>query len=232
MDSVIELMLNLQRHRSAVVRCEDEIATANVTIKEGQKKIDELENQLLILEDRLKSNKNLIKQGELDLSGLEERKEKAKTRLSAAASQKEMDALNHEIEKFSEESGSLEEELLTAMDNLSILEAEIEKGKEKLADEKARGANELNTMQERIARFTEEKSKHQNEYDGLMPDLPVQQKGRFTKLAASDGGIAIVKVDGGVCGGCHFNVPAAEASNINDGELGVCSNCGKFLYKE
>jgi predicted nucleic acid-binding Zn-ribbon protein len=62
----------------------------------------------------------------------------------------------------------------------------------------------------------------------LRGELPEAILKRYDQLRAS--GIAVVKENDGVCGGCRLSVPKGDLNRMYRGAIPwVCPNCGKFL---
>ena len=54
----------------------------------------------------------------------------------------------------------------------------------------------------------------------------------YDKLRGGMGGIAIARMIGGQCGGCHLGLSAMEVARLRklpDGEIAHCEECGRIL---
>jgi len=53
---------------------------------------------------------------------------------------------------------------------------------------------------------------------------------RYDDLRAKSGGVGIVQVVSGNCGGCGMTLPTAQTKHVRDGDsIEVCENCGRLL---
>jgi predicted nucleic acid-binding Zn-ribbon protein len=55
---------------------------------------------------------------------------------------------------------------------------------------------------------------------------------RYEQLRARHGGVAIARLEGSRCGGCHLDLSTAELNelrSLGSGELAECPNCGRLL---
>ncbi len=56
-------------------------------------------------------------------------------------------------------------------------------------------------------------------------------RSRYERLVRSKGGIVVVGVQHGVCGGCHMKLPTAViVACQGEQDLVTCINCGRILY--
>lgn len=63
--------------------------------------------------------------------------------------------------------------------------------------------------------------------------VPQNLLAKYEKLREVRGGQVIVPVDGDVCGGCRAELPPQLIIDLKSTDkLGVCDNCGRFLYAE
>jgi predicted nucleic acid-binding Zn-ribbon protein len=57
----------------------------------------------------------------------------------------------------------------------------------------------------------------------------------YERLRERLGGVAVARVQGGVCGGCHLSLSAADLDRFNKlapGGHATCEDCGRLLIRE
>jgi uncharacterized protein len=65
----------------------------------------------------------------------------------------------------------------------------------------------------------------------FVSELPWADLQMYERLRRAKGGLAVVAVRGGLCGGCHVGVPANTLRQARSGtELTSCPTCGRILY--
>ena len=53
---------------------------------------------------------------------------------------------------------------------------------------------------------------------------------RYEGIAAQEGGVGIVAIQNGLCGGCHNQLPTGFVTRVRDGQLVICERCRRILY--
>ncbi len=74
------------------------------------------------------------------------------------------------------------------------------------------------------------------ELAGIGPAAPRSSPGstpahldRYERLRARLGGVAVARLDGNRCGGCHLDLSTAELADVRAVELADCPQCGRML---
>lgn len=108
-----------------------------------------------------------------------------------------------------------EKEIAAASDELKRLEAEWRARQQKIAAD-------VDTMKNKLARLKEKRQ-------GLAADIEPAVMGFYEKLKKSKG-LAVVKVEQGICRGCRISLPTSEIQRVRSGTLVQCSSCGRILF--
>lgn len=53
---------------------------------------------------------------------------------------------------------------------------------------------------------------------------------RYEGIAAQEGGLGIVPIHNGLCGGCHNALPTDFVARVRDGQIVICERCRRILY--
>jgi predicted nucleic acid-binding Zn-ribbon protein len=65
--------------------------------------------------------------------------------------------------------------------------------------------------------------------------VPVDLQSVYDRLRARLGGVAVARLVGNHCDGCHLTLPAVELDRVRhlpEGELVTCEQCGRILVRE
>jgi len=144
---------------------------------------------------------------------------------------KEMQALQREIDQIKQGNLQSEEQLISVLEELEA-EGNILKEKEeelKAMEEEWRGKRqEAEAQLVELEQAVTEASKTRGETASrLNGDLI----GRYELIFARRGGMAVVMVSGGICQGCHMNIPPQLWNEIiRSDKLILCPSCHRILY--
>ena len=144
---------------------------------------------------------------------------------------KEMQAIQREIDQIKQGNTQLEEELISVLEELEA-EGNTLKEKEqvlKTIEEEWQGKRqEVETQLAELDQAVTEASKTRGETASrLNGDLI----GRYEMIFARRGGVAVVMASGGICQGCHMNIPPQLWNEIiRSDKLILCPSCTRILY--
>ncbi len=160
------------------------------------------------------------------------------TKLAAAEEQlfsgkvknpKELTNLQHEVEAFKSRRNQLEEKALEIIDKAEQAEASVAKTNkelEKLTAEWQSQQKQLNDEMKRLeATLTELKGKRQR----LSGEID-SEAFEFYQSLRKGKGIAVARVEQGICRGCRISLPTTDLQQARGGNLVQCSSCGRILF--
>lgn len=144
---------------------------------------------------------------------------------------KEMQALQREIDLIKQGNSQLEDELISVLEELEA-EGNILKEKEeglKAMEEEWRGKRqEAEAQLAELDQAVTEASKTRGETASQLNEDLI---GRYELIFARRGGIAVVMASGGICQGCHMNIPPQLWNEIiRSDKLILCPSCHRILY--
>ncbi len=150
------------------------------------------------------------------------------------ANPRELQALQDEIASLKRRISQLEDQELELMEQIEPLDADIVRltGERRAGDEQA-GALRAQIAEEEVAIEAEMASveaERASIAEGIDPDL----RADYERLRPQMGGIAIARLVGGSCGGCHLGLSAVELDRIKrlppDATV-HCEECGRLLAR-
>ena len=160
------------------------------------------------------------------------------TKLAAAEEQlfsgrvkipKELSNIQHEVEAFKARRDKLEEKALEIIDKAEQSEAsvaQINKELEKLTAEWQRQQKQLNDEMERLkTTLADLKAKRQR----LAGEID-SEAFEFYQSLREGKGIAVARVEQGICRGCRISLPTTDLQQARSGNLVPCSSCGRILF--
>jgi len=233
MNREIALMIELQQYWDTVLSMRAAMMKSERLIANREEEHDKKLQAVIALENEIVDEKRLVKEREIDLSEKDAAVRKLEERKLMVRNKKELRALENEMDGIHEERSACEDELLVLFDNLEEKEQQLQVMKGELEELGEKVKNSIAQLQEDIEEKTVTLEENQQKYDQLLSQLSPSNESRFKKLAESGDGKAIVKLEDGICTGCHTKLPAHEILDASKNEMiTICTNCGRFIYSE
>ena len=231
MHSELEQLLILQDRDQKIRQIGTEIETVPLRRKS-------LEAQLAASRASLEALKQKARQVEMDRKKLEldvgirsETIARLKTQQYQTRKNDEFQAIGHEIERYENEVGKIEDEELELMVLADKVKADLADEEKKAAEAKDSIARQTADLDEKSKALDSQLKALTTERSELAGKIDEDLLGRFERLFKSKGDAAVVAIEHGVCTGCHMKVTTATASQVRAGkELISCENCGRILF--
>jgi predicted nucleic acid-binding Zn-ribbon protein len=171
------------------------------------------------------------KRMELDVGTRTESIARLRTQQYQTRKNDEFQALGHEITRYENEIGKIEDEELELMVAADKVKAELTAEEKKAAGTKesiARQTTDLEEKSKALQSRLEELTKESAELAGQIDE---DLLARFERLFESKGDAVVVALEHEVCTGCHMKVTTQTAHRVKAGkEIVSCENCGRILY--
>ncbi|MCU0821810.1 MAG: C4-type zinc ribbon domain-containing protein [Spirochaetes bacterium] len=234
MNKDIETMIELQRYWDGVLRALGEIEKAESSIKRYNKELEDTKRIFAGLEFDIKNIKMEIKQKEIDLAEKDDKGKKLENRRFSVKTEKELAAIDRELETINSERGSLEEKLIELFDRLEKKQSDRAAAENGLSEVSKRAGEQIKNLEERINNFRNSHAENKTGFDGLIGSLPPAVSSKFLRHTQSGNGKGIVSLQGQeICSGCNFKIPSHLAQEASKNEKLVnCTNCGRFIYRD
>ncbi|MGH8928087.1 MAG: zinc ribbon domain-containing protein [Acidimicrobiia bacterium] len=167
-------------------------------------------------------------EGELEL--VEIRLKEAETRLFAGGmSGRETEQKRLEVQGLRGQQGALEERVLGLIDQVDPLRSEVGK----LDDELATSNAEVVALEETISaawkRIDAQIKLHEEEKAEVARNISGDLLALYEQLRKSKEGVAVGRLSGGVCGGCHLALSFPEQAEAADWDPPRCIHCMRIL---
>jgi len=226
-------MIALQDIWDKVIKDRDSIERNKKAIQFWKQKVDDIKKVTTQLDNDIKRLKAYIKEHEIDLSEKDAHSKKLDERKLSVKTEKELLAIEHELEKINSERDTLENDLLEKMETLSEKENESASKKQELETAASQSDSDIQMLNDEIDGMLQNISNNEKLFEDSITGVAKEYQSKFRKLIQSKDGKAIVPLEDRNCGGCHFEIPMHLALEIAKGNsLISCTNCGKYLYKK
>jgi uncharacterized protein len=161
----------------------------------------------------------------------EQRIKNRRMRMQQIRNERELAAVKHEIDLSRESNALLEEELLQIFETLDGRNAQLKTLDEELAAQEAQLEErqlEVEAKREELRERLEATTAERNQ---LAAAIVPGDLDRYDKLRARRGGVAVVAIRQGNCGGCGVQVPPRLLLEIHRNlDVVPCPSCNRLLH--
>ncbi len=184
-------------------------------------------SRLRVLETRLESGKL-----EAEVASLKEKLEGIETRLygGAITNLRELTALEEEHNLTKRSLATAEEAVAPARiasDDAALRHDELQ---ESMAASEKQWKTEASEYRKRAQVVSEECNTLESERNSFASDIDAQDLSLYRSLLPRKAGVAVAKVERGICQGCRIKLPMREIARLkNSNILVLCSSCGRIL---
>ncbi|MDA2934751.1 C4-type zinc ribbon domain-containing protein [Acidobacteria bacterium AH-259-D05] len=219
-----ELDLKVNELRERTQQIPESIETINRMLDESRKELEE--TQMLLEEDNSKK-----RQLELEVEALRDRLSKYRSQLMEVKTNKEYQAVLHEIGDAEEEIKAKEDQILEGMLAIEEREEHTRKVKEEF-QRKEKGVLQQRSELEKFVSEAEARIESlQKEKSKLVIEIPEELSQQYQKIASVRNGLALAEAKDQSCQACHVKLrPQLFAEIKTNQRIITCENCNRFLY--
>lgn len=230
MPSPAEILRELHRLQIHVANLQNEIERGPRMLKAHQTKVAKHEETIQKTHDQIKKLKVAMHSKEVSLKEVQQLVAKHETQRNQASSNKEYQALQHEIENERQKFRKIEDEMLVdmeAIESLTLKVPEYEKEMEKTKQEVAKVVDDIQSRRTSLVDMLDGAHKQIAEVQAqLAPDV----KTHYDRLIAARGQDALAAVGGQTCTACYTEITAQSYIDLRRGAFVLCKSCGRILY--
>ena len=165
-------------------------------------------------------------------STLTAQKSRFEAQMKTVVAPREAEALMHEIETLAQRRDALDDQELAYLeeqsalaDELATLETQLPELRSRLDEARGNLAAAEAAVDGEVAELGAARSTVAARIDGGL-------QRRYEQLRARFGGVAIARLEGSRCGGCHLDLSTTELAEVRAvpaGEMAECPQCGRLL---
>ena len=143
---------------------------------------------------------------------------------------KELQDLQHEMAALKRHLAALEEQELTAMQNVETSQAALQEAAREVEQVKARLGVEQIKLVEEQATLSKEIERLSSERQAIVSALAGQMLEMYENLRQQKRGVAIAEISDSACAACGTTLTAALQQSARSSTLTHCPSCGRILY--
>jgi uncharacterized protein len=224
-----DLSLDQLRHRRASLPERAELTERRAALERGSGDLEKVRAQLHEIELAQRKLED-----EITAIDTKSANENRKLNSGTITAPREIQALSDEIDALGRRKHTLEDDELELMERAEPLTADV-----------GRLERDASACEADIARLTAAIAEHESAIDAELATteaarveaaagLPDDLLARYEKLRAKLGGIAVARLEGDRCLGCHVSLPAVEVDAIRHAPadaIVVHEDCGRILVR-
>jgi len=228
----LEHLIELQNLETAIEESRRRIAAYPQRVAEADERLAHAKEAVETAKQRLKANQEARREQEKEAAVYQSRLSKFKEQLSAVKTNKEYQAMQHEIGTAQKDLGVVEERVLERMMEADALTAEVKKAEQTLAAQQKAVEAEKKTLAEELATVEAALEEATAKRGARIAALPPPLVALFEQVARARKGVAITTATrDGLCAACHVRLRPQVFQEIrrND-QIIQCASCNRILY--
>lgn len=228
----LQRLIRLQQLESTIADAKATIASHPQRLADADARLNDSQQAVEAAKGRLKQNQEARRDLEKDVAVYQGRLTKFKDQLSLVKTNKEYQAMQHEIATAQSDLGAVEEKVLERMLEADAIATDVKRAEAALAvrqkeieAEKKNLTTELADVQVSLTQATEARAE-------LLRDLEPRLVAIFEQVARVRKGVAIsMATRDGLCSVCHVRLrpPVFQQVRHNDSII-QCESCQRILY--
>ena len=230
MGSELQALIHLQEYDSRLGRLEAEASRLPKRIEAIQASVTEARAAVDGIKVKVDSARKNLRVKEKDLDVVAAKRSKADAHLWEVKTNKEYSAVLVEIENIKQEKARTEEEILALMEMQERLAAEIREAEARLKTREEQGRQDEASVRQQLAAVEAELAGVRGERATLAREVLPGILADYERILKARGGLAIVPVTTGVCGGCRVSIRPQAIQELRGATLMRCESCGRYLY--
>ena len=173
------------------------------------------------------------RQKEKDLEEEVERVKKAEARVFEIKTNKEYQAVLKEIENAKKLNRQREEEILGILERIEEMQKQLGKGEKNLETKRKAVQQQVVELELQAASFADEMAGEVQQRERREKEISPDLLSKYRRLLEKRQGVAVAKVQNGVCHACNMNLrPQLYIELQKQESLIICPNCSRILFWE
>ncbi len=147
---------------------------------------------------------------------------------------KDLLAIQDEAAHLLERQRSMEDDELEVMEQVEAVGVELDAVAAKRADADARIAELRVALAAELEAIEAERASEQQVRDAVAAEVPADLLARYDELRHDFGGVAVARLVGSTCDGCHMGLSAVAVDKLKklpDDAVVTCEECGRLLIR-
>ncbi len=232
MSPELEALIKLQRIDTTIADARARVAAHPLRMAEADARLADARSVVDAAKERLKVNQEERRALEKDAALYQGRLTKFKDQLAAVKTNREYQAMQHEIETATRELGAAEEKVLERMVDGDAVTAEIKAAETQLSAKQKEIDAEKKALTGELAEVEDSLAKALAARTTLVAGLDARIVGLFEQVGKQRKGISIsMATRDGLCSVCHVRLrPPVFQQVRQNSSIVQCESCQRILY--
>jgi predicted nucleic acid-binding Zn-ribbon protein len=228
----LERLVRLQELNSTIDEARRRIAAHPQRLAEADARLSEVQQRVESARQRLRDNNEARRALEKDAAVFQARVSRFKDQLLEVKTNKEYQALQHEISAAQTNLGNVEEKVLERMMEADAMTADIKQCEAALAAQQKDAAGERTTLGKELAAVEASLVEATAARDALLGQMEPRLVALFDHVARARKGVAICSATkDGLCSVCHVRLRPQVFQLVRQNDSIIqCDSCQRILY--
>jgi predicted nucleic acid-binding Zn-ribbon protein len=227
----IQKLKDLQEVDLEIGEVEAELATGCSELDNRKEAIEKLKADIADYEQRLEEGENRRKELEGEVEEAQLMIKDRQSKLMKVQTNREYQSILKEIEDAKNNNRQREDELVRLMEQAELLQKKKDEQTTLCEEEEGQYKDEAARVEKESVSLNARMEKAQKKRKTKAKKVKAADLRKYDRIREKRGGIAMVGVNRGVCGGCFMNVPPQLFNELlREDQLHACPTCNRLLY--
>ena len=227
----LERLIRLQRLETSAEEARRTIADQPQRILGLDRRLEEAKGLVASIKQRVTENQTVRRDEEKELATVQSRLTKYKDQLLEVKTNREYQAMQHEIAAAQTEVSRHEDRILERMLELDELTREVRQAESTLAKVQSEVTAERAALEEQARQLEAELSKAAETRAQLVAEISPRAVATFDNVARGRKGVAVAEAREGHCTLCHVRLRPQVFNEIRRNDAIIqCDSCQRILY--
>ncbi len=230
MQQVLKQLMELQKLDTQLAELESLKGDLPNQVSRLQRELEEAEEALEEKGGKIRIYQKERGMVEMEIKALEGKQKRYQTQLFEVRTNREYDAVTHEIEAVKTEVGKKESRLLELMDLEEEIKTTLEEDKKNIENLKSQLDGRSKELKSRLVKTEKDEAALKDKRGKILRKLEPRLLAAYERIRRAKNGLAVVPVVRNACGGCFKTLPPQRILEIRQmNRRYLCEVCGRIL---
>ncbi len=231
MSTNLEKLLTVQDRDRKIRRLTREVTDIPARKQRIESRLEEHRRVLNQIHEEIKKKNLQAKEIEAEVAAAREKINKLRNQQFEVKSNDDYRSLEKQIAGVNGEISEFEDRELNVMEEIEELKKTAVLHEAELNKEQDMVSKEIESLDQRAKNLESEVEVLKKERESLVAEVNPDWLSRYERILNHTGDYALVRIDTGVCGGCHMKLPPQVTHDARKADtMSLCNYCGRMLY--